>query len=170
VSFAPSFVPSKILGGRGAATGEVLALVEDIFGGGSGPDAYSRNLARAHLLELLTRLLLPPTAIEGRRAHLRIAYAARERLENFRGPDGGIQTELGRLGFSYAHVSRVFRRTFGITPVAYRNAIRLERARALLADPGRTIAEVAYESGFADPAYFTRLYRRQNGAAPSASR
>ncbi len=81
-----------------------------------------------------------------------------------------LQTLLPKLGFSYAHLCRLFQKKFGVTPGDYRNSIRLEHAKTLLRDPHLTVAEVAYQSGFDDPAYFTRLFRRRNGAPPSALR
>ncbi|MEL1250927.1 helix-turn-helix domain-containing protein [Aurantiacibacter gilvus] len=50
------------------------------------------------------------------------------------------------------------------------NAMRLERASDLLADPrarSLPVADVAYRSGFLDPGYFTRLFRKRFGITPS---
>ena len=49
------------------------------------------------------------------------------------------------------------------------NATRLDRASDLLADPrAKTlpIAEIAYRTGFLDPGYFTRLFRKRFGITP----
>ncbi|MCB2065347.1 MAG: AraC family transcriptional regulator [Erythrobacter sp.] len=50
------------------------------------------------------------------------------------------------------------------------NAIRLDRASDLLADPRAKclpVADVAYRCGFLDPGYFTRLFRKRFGITPS---
>ena len=47
---------------------------------------------------------------------------------------------------------------------------RLERAQELLANTAARIAEVAYASGFADEAYFTRRFRQWYGMSPRAYR
>ena len=47
---------------------------------------------------------------------------------------------------------------------------RLERAQELLANTASRIAEVAYASGFADEAYFTRRFRQWFGMSPRAYR
>ena len=78
----------------------------------------------------------------------------------------GIQEMLGSLGFSYAHLCRIFHAAFGLTPVEYRNTARLEQAKTLLRDSSLTIAEVAYRIGFQDPAYFTRQFRKRNNLGP----
>ncbi len=50
------------------------------------------------------------------------------------------------------------------------NAMRLDRASDLLMDPRAkclSIADVAYRTGFLDPGYFTRLFRKRFGVTPS---
>jgi AraC-like DNA-binding protein len=171
VAWAPAMVPRGILHGQFPLDGPLPGLLETIFHRWRKSDAFSRQLASVGLQEVFVRLLMSPASARREAgASGRIAYAAREILEGERGSPEGIQQQLERLGLSYAHVSRLFRKTFGLTPVEYRNAVRLERAKALLRDPRLTVAQVAYATGFDDPAYFTRLFRRQNGVPPSAFR
>ena len=52
-------------------------------------------------------------------------------------------------------------------------ARRLERAHAALADPGfarRSIAEIAFDSGFADPSHFSRVFKGRYGLTPGDRR
>jgi len=72
------------------------------------------------------------------------------------------------LSVSYARASTLFARAFGLSPVAYRTQIRLNRARALLVSTRRNVSEVAYEVGFSDPLYFSRAFKRRFGATPSS--
>ncbi len=46
--------------------------------------------------------------------------------------------------------------------------IRLKRAAQLLENDNLTIAEVAYKVGFNDPAYFTRMFKKEFGKVPSS--
>jgi AraC-like DNA-binding protein len=51
--------------------------------------------------------------------------------------------------------------------------LRLQRARAMLADPryaAMRIGAVAYAAGFADISYFNRSFRRRFGLTPTAAR
>ncbi|TIV97422.1 MAG: helix-turn-helix domain-containing protein, partial [Mesorhizobium sp.] len=47
---------------------------------------------------------------------------------------------------------------------------RLVEAKRLLLFTIRTIEDIAYESGFNDPAYFSRFFRQAVGMAPAAWR
>jgi len=48
--------------------------------------------------------------------------------------------------------------------------IRLSRARRLLLESDLNISEVAFQAGFNDPVYFTRVFRREFGVTPSGFR
>ncbi|MCK6694218.1 MAG: AraC family transcriptional regulator [Thermoanaerobaculia bacterium] len=58
----------------------------------------------------------------------------------------------------------------GLSPGRFIRFIRLQKARELLRQPGRTIAEIAFETGFGSPAHFTRLFVKMFGMTPSAYR
>jgi AraC-like DNA-binding protein len=62
---------------------------------------------------------------------------------------------------------RAFRRAFGTTPHAYLMAVRLERARALLAAGMRSV-DASATTGFADQAHFSRWFKRRYGVTPAA--
>lgn len=171
VARAPHFVPKKFLHGKHAKDAPIQSLLETIFFRWKNADALSRQLAWIQFLEIVAHLLMVPSQTETkRRSPVNTAYMARELLESGNSSQSGIQEQLGTLGFSYAHVCRLFHRAFGMTPTEYRNVLRLERAKALLRDPRQTIAEIAYQVGFDDPTYFTRLFRRHNGIPPSQYR
>jgi AraC-like DNA-binding protein len=58
----------------------------------------------------------------------------------------------------------------GRTYRALRDEVALEEARWLLADPARSIAEIATRLGFADPSTFTRAFTRWSGTSPARFR
>jgi transcriptional regulator GlxA family with amidase domain len=52
--------------------------------------------------------------------------------------------------------------------VAYRRHLRLRRARELLVTSQKNVSEVACATGFSDPLYFSRVFRRAFGVTPSS--
>jgi AraC family transcriptional regulator len=68
------------------------------------------------------------------------------------------------------HFARAFKRSFGEPPHHYLNGRRIERAKALLENPARSVTEVALAVGFADPVSFTAAFHRIVGTTPTKYR
>ncbi len=67
-------------------------------------------------------------------------------------------------------LQEAFRKHVGMPPMAYVSEVRLERVHGQLraAAPGSTtVAEVAYQWGFAHLGRFARRYRERYGETPS---
>jgi AraC-like DNA-binding protein len=75
-----------------------------------------------------------------------------------------------RLGLDEAALRDEVHRATGSTPKEYILRTRLSRAKRLLLATDRPVREVARAVGYDDPAYFTRLFTRRVGAAPSEFR
>jgi AraC-like DNA-binding protein len=72
-------------------------------------------------------------------------------------------------GYDPDHLTRKLKREGGLGLRALRDRLRLESAQAALRT-SVTVAEAAVQSGFEDPNYFTRWFRRQTGQTPSEFR
>lgn len=68
---------------------------------------------------------------------------------------------------SPCYVSRIFKQGLGCTLMEYLTQIRVEEAKTLLKNPKYNIMQVAEESGFEDPGYFTRVFKKLEGITPS---
>ncbi|RVU03019.1 hybrid sensor histidine kinase/response regulator [Mucilaginibacter limnophilus] len=73
------------------------------------------------------------------------------------------RTHMSRVGF----YKKMLQLT-GKTPVEYIKYMRLQRAVQLLEKSRMTISEIAYEVGYSDPKYFTKVFKAQFGKLPSA--
>lgn len=58
--------------------------------------------------------------------------------------------------------------TTGLSPVDFVLQIRIKRAVQLMQSRNFSIAEVAYKTGFNDPKYFSRCFKKFHGESPSA--
>lgn len=72
--------------------------------------------------------------------------------------------------FSKNHIIHLFRRHYGMTPVAYITAVRIAKAQRLLITTSRTAEEIALECGFSDYAHFYRAFTKKNRLSPAAWR
>jgi AraC-like DNA-binding protein len=74
------------------------------------------------------------------------------------------------VAMSRPHFFEVFRRSLGITPNAYRNVLRMERAYRSLLETSIPVNRIASELGFSAHADFTRFFRMNHGVSPDAYR
>jgi AraC-like DNA-binding protein/ligand-binding sensor protein len=75
--------------------------------------------------------------------------------------------ELGEsLRLSTGHLSRVFRRTTGITLEEFLIRHRVELSKRALLDPRLNVAEVADRCGFCNPAYFASVFKKYVKCTP----
>lgn len=85
--------------------------------------------------------------------------------------DNPSLADLSRVaGLSPHHLARTFSRLTGLPPHRYLLTRRLERAKLLLAQTPRPIAEIACELGFSSQGHFNRVFRKQVGVPPGAFR
>ena len=65
----------------------------------------------------------------------------------------------------------MFRRAFkaekGMSPVKYRNMLRLKKAYEMLSSGEFSVVETAISTNFDDPGYFSKLFKKQYGISPS---
>ena len=105
-----------------------------------------------HLLE--TGAAVHPAIVEASRTiaatHGRIALHALSR----------------HTGLSREHLIRRFREQVGLTPKAYANIVRFNRALELARGPKATWAEIALDCGYYDQAHLARDFRRFAGRTP----
>lgn len=79
--------------------------------------------------------------------------------------------EVARLvNVSESYLADCFHQELGISPMAYLSRYRINQARELLAAGELNVTEVAMVVGFADSAYFCRVFQREVGVAPGAYR
>jgi transcriptional regulator GlxA family with amidase domain len=75
--------------------------------------------------------------------------------------------ELARIaGMSERHLTRTFRRATGISIHAYRERLRLERARDLMRNPTLTLDAIATRCGYADARQLRRVWSARHGTSP----
>ncbi|SMF32086.1 AraC-type DNA-binding protein [Tistlia consotensis] len=141
------------------------------FARGCGEGAFAAAGFRAGLGALLLHGLAPesvapeagadePAALARAKAFVRGHFAEPITVEDM----------AGAARVSVATLHRLFRARGAGSPAKYLSAVRLARARALLAGGRLPIAEIALACGYSEQSALSRALRREHGLSPAACR
>jgi transcriptional regulator GlxA family with amidase domain len=84
--------------------------------------------------------------------------------------DLAVEPCAARVGMSPRNFARVFTRELGVTPAAWVEAMRVERAQALLVDTNCGVDEIATRCGFGSSETLRRAFLRRLRVSPSTYR
>lgn len=91
-----------------------------------------------------------------------------EKLQiNWRSMDSVADLPM-ELGVSQPTLGKLFRKFEGCTPHQYFLKMRMTYALYALQEEGRTVSDLAYELGYADPFTFSRSFKSVMGRSPSS--
>jgi AraC-like DNA-binding protein/mannose-6-phosphate isomerase-like protein (cupin superfamily) len=80
------------------------------------------------------------------------------------------ETLAQTISVSPSYLFRIFKRKMQVTPMHYRNLVRIDKAKLLLLDRRLTMEEIAWHVGFEDSKYFSRIFKKEEGLSPSEFR
>jgi len=72
----------------------------------------------------------------------------------------------GIAGLSIFYLSRTFKEATGYPIITYFNKMKIEKAKELLIEGNKKVKEVAYELGYTNEFYFSRMFKRVEGLSP----
>ncbi len=81
-----------------------------------------------------------------------------------------VETIGQELGLSRVQLYRKIKALTGSTPIDLLRKARLAHARQLLSDASLSVSEIAYQSGFTSPSYFTKCFKDEYGMVPGDMR
>lgn len=94
-----------------------------------------------------------------------IAEARRHLLRRFAEPASVVEL-AAELGITQSHLSRAFKARYGVSPMQFRQDLRIAAAVRLLSMGSLSCKEVAARLGFADVQTFTKAFTRHRGQTP----
>ena len=90
--------------------------------------------------------------------------------ENLSDANLDVEALCRKIGMSRTNLHNKLSALTGLSTTLYVRKLRLRRAQELLRTTDSTISEIAYEVGFNDPKFFSRVYAEEYGAPPSEER
>lgn len=88
-------------------------------------------------------------------------------MEEMGNMDLSVDWIANKMGLERTQFYRKIKALTNYSPVELIRNLRLKQGRTLLATTEKTISEIAYETGFSTPAYFSKCFRDAYGETPS---
>ena len=85
-------------------------------------------------------------------------------------PNLGVDSIAAKLGLERSQFYRKIKALTNYAPVELIRRLRLQHGRVLITTTDKSISEIAYETGFTTPAYFSKCYKDAFGETPSEAR
>ncbi len=150
---------------------EAARLFEEILSEMQLRQAYHEAVCVSLLCRLLallcrkktTERTVPPAYFDS--VSYVVGVMGREYAENRSLDDYAAMVHMSKY-----HFCRTFQKITGVSPIAYRNHLRIEHAKELLRDTQKPISQIAREVGIDSPSYFHTFFQSHTGFSPGEYR
>lgn len=130
----------------------------------------SRNIIKSYLVALLTEIeemSLPPHGMsDPLQTENELCSRFVEMVFECSDHSLPLSAYAARLNTTKDNLHRIVKQFTDKTPLDWVTEAVILEAKVLLGRTSKTVGEIAAEVGFADPSYFSRLFRKQTGTTP----
>ncbi|MWC28593.1 response regulator [Paenibacillus sp. MMS18-CY102] len=81
--------------------------------------------------------------------------------------DLSVEEAATQVGLSASYFSLLFKQTFGCTFIEYVTRQRMDKAKVLLVETPKSVAQIAKEVGYSERRYFTKVFMKYTGENPT---
>ncbi|MGM0973859.1 MAG: helix-turn-helix domain-containing protein [Bacillota bacterium] len=74
------------------------------------------------------------------------------------------------MGLSPIYISKMFKEKLGVNYIDFLTECRIEKAKKLMADSGKSLKEITFEVGYHEPNYFSKVFKKMCGQSPTEFR
>lgn len=96
-----------------------------------------------------------------------VMYNAKAYIDAHYNQDIGLKDVSEAVAISPQYFSKIFKDELGVNFIDYLTKVRINRAKDLLMNKELSIKEIAFEVGYNDPNYFSRLFKKTVGVSPT---
>ncbi len=155
----PIFIDSSI------RIDDYMHIICDAYYGGRGERICS------HLINvMLEDIAAVSSRSEKQSAHFRALVELRKDIYSFPEKERTIKSMADEMTLSEPYFQEVYKKAFGISPVADVISSRIEAAKSLLTDKNLSVSEVAALCGYSSAVHFSRQFRKSAGVSPAEYR
>ena len=142
------------------------SLLEQLVRISKKPDIDSKFRTKALVFEVLSEIFSSVRTIERTESHA-IVDEAKDYLELHFAHPHTVFDLASRYGISAKYFSSIFKKYTGSSPLTYLTDFRMKQAHQLLTTTSCSVKEIGESVGYEDAYYFSRIFKKQFGFAPS---
>lgn len=133
---------------------------------------YSQCQASAMVYQILAAagVAPPPRSRQQRKPDDLSIQAVNLIRHAFANPETNIDSIAESLGVHRVTLARMCREKIGLSPKEYLTSLRMDKAQTLLRSTDLPIKEICRMSGFRDPNYFEKVFKKNSYSTPSEYR
>ena len=128
-------------------------------------DRFSSRMIYQKVLEIFTYIARLEHG--GDESENEAAEFARAYMESHSWQQVDFAALAAQAGYSQAHLARLFKANYQVTPKQYHTRLRVRNAKVELRS-GRAIREVSHACGFSNSSYFSSWFKANAGMSPAA--
>jgi AraC-like DNA-binding protein/mannose-6-phosphate isomerase-like protein (cupin superfamily) len=148
--------------------GELRVLLDALYKEYIGRRSLKNELLAVYFRALF--LLIRRYFIEGPQNNDNVVERCLNFIHEHYAQDFSIEEMSHAIYVSPSYLFRSFKKKIGVTPMHYRNLIRIEKAKLLLCASNQCLDLIAQEVGFTDVKYFSHLFKKTTGFTPGTFR
>ncbi|XEC93378.1 response regulator [Paenibacillus tarimensis] len=81
--------------------------------------------------------------------------------------DISLESIAGQVNLSPYYISRMFKEQLGVNYIDFLTECRIEKAKKRMLNPKLSMKEIAYDVGYNDPNYFSKVFKKMCGVSPT---
>ncbi len=153
---------------------EYRELLQDVFDTAAA-ESYVRDVRLSEKLTSLIAVLMEDAWNPGEKSiqlgqkRLSVVEIKRYIDENYK-EKLTLEMLANKFYIHKSYLARIFKDEYGVTVTAYICQVRITKAKSLLRFTQMAVEEIAYEVGFPDRNYFSRVFKRVEGTTPGQYR
>lgn len=121
------------------------------------------------LIDIIGKVLAQIPETPKRKMNLKIE-AIVDFIESHLNQDLTLSYVAERMNLSSYYLSKIFKKELGVNFVKYVTERKMDKAKELLKDNEIPIVNIAFEIGYPEPSYFTKVFKKVENMTPSQYR